>query len=126
MPPKFLAYFVVLWFETLCPKENTVARLKSKYLIPKILSWLRYWFWCMGFSGFPQAWLQTSTTFAKCRNYVGTRSVRHNQIDLTSIRVSCRRMSHCLATFISRFCSCFKKEFSKSNPSGYFLFGSCW
>jgi len=38
MPPQFLAYLVVLRFERRCPKPNTVARLKSKYLaFPKIL-----------------------------------------------------------------------------------------
>jgi len=29
--PKFLVYLVVLCFERWCPKQNTVARLKSKY-----------------------------------------------------------------------------------------------
>jgi len=33
--PKFLAYLVVLCFEKRCPKQNTVARLKSKYLSQK-------------------------------------------------------------------------------------------
>jgi len=45
MAPKFLACLVVLCFERRCFKENTVARLKSKYLaLQKILGWLRYCF----------------------------------------------------------------------------------
>jgi len=40
--PKFLAYLVILCSERQCPKQNTVARLKSKYLAPqKILGRLR-------------------------------------------------------------------------------------
>jgi len=31
MPPEFLTYLVVFRFEMWCPKQNTVARLKSKY-----------------------------------------------------------------------------------------------
>jgi len=39
-PPKRLAY-VVLCFETRCPKSNMVVRLSSKYLVPhKVLGWL--------------------------------------------------------------------------------------
>ena len=34
-PHTFLAYLVVLCFERRCPKQNTVARWKSKYLPPK-------------------------------------------------------------------------------------------
>jgi len=43
MPPKFLAYLVVLCFDRRCPKQYTlIARLKSKYLAPpKIFGWLR-------------------------------------------------------------------------------------
>jgi len=41
-PKIFLAYLVVLCFERRCPKQNTVARLKSKYLAPKVLGWLCY------------------------------------------------------------------------------------
>jgi len=42
-PLKFLAYLVVLCFERRCPKQNTVAHLKSKYLAPpNILGWLHY------------------------------------------------------------------------------------
>ena len=44
MSPKFLAYFVILCFETRCPKQNTIVRLKLKHLASKILGWLRYWF----------------------------------------------------------------------------------
>ena len=41
--PQFLAYLVVLCFEKRCPEQNTVARLKSKYLAPpKIFGWLRH------------------------------------------------------------------------------------
>jgi len=36
MNPKFLAYLVVLCIKRRCPKQNTVAHLKSKYLPPKI------------------------------------------------------------------------------------------
>jgi len=32
LPPKFLAYLVILCFDRQCPEQNTVARLKSKYL----------------------------------------------------------------------------------------------
>ena len=32
MPPKFPAYLFVLCFVRRCPKQNTVARLQSKYL----------------------------------------------------------------------------------------------
>jgi len=32
---KFLAYLIILWFEKQCLKQNTVARLKSKYLDPQ-------------------------------------------------------------------------------------------
>ena len=43
-PFKFLACLVVLCFERRFPKQNTVARLKSKYLPPKNFGvWLRYW-----------------------------------------------------------------------------------
>jgi len=43
-PPKYLAYLVALRFERRRIKQNTVARLKSKYLAPpNILGWLRYW-----------------------------------------------------------------------------------
>jgi len=35
MPPKFLAYLVILCFDRQCPEQNTVARLKSKYLAPR-------------------------------------------------------------------------------------------
>ena len=31
MPPKFLIYLIVLCFERQCPKQNAVARLRSKY-----------------------------------------------------------------------------------------------
>jgi len=45
MPAKFLAYLVILCFESQCPKPNTVARLKSKCLAPPkiFLGWLRHW-----------------------------------------------------------------------------------
>jgi len=49
MPPKFLAYLVILCFERRYPKQNIVARLKSHILapqmfwIPTILGWLRHW-----------------------------------------------------------------------------------
>jgi len=33
-PPKYLAYLVILCFERRYPKQNTVARLKSKILAP--------------------------------------------------------------------------------------------
>jgi len=36
MAPKFLAFLIVLFFEKCCPKQNTVARWKSKYLAKKI------------------------------------------------------------------------------------------
>jgi len=39
--PKFLAFLVILCFEKRCPKLNTVARLKSKDLPPKIF-WAGY------------------------------------------------------------------------------------
>jgi len=43
IPPTFLACLVVLRLERRCPKRDTVARLKSKYLAPpKVLGWLRY------------------------------------------------------------------------------------
>ena len=32
---KVLAYLVILWFERWCPKQNTVARFKSKNLAPQ-------------------------------------------------------------------------------------------
>jgi len=36
MPPaKFLAYLVILCFERRCPKQNTAARLRAKYLAPQ-------------------------------------------------------------------------------------------
>ena len=42
-PPKCLAHFVILCFESGCPKQNTVARLKSNDLpLPKLLGWLRH------------------------------------------------------------------------------------
>jgi len=45
MHPKFLAYLVVLCFQRKLPKQNFVARSKSKYLAhPKILGWLHYCF----------------------------------------------------------------------------------
>jgi len=34
MPPQFLAYLIVLCFETRCPKPSAVARLNSKCLDP--------------------------------------------------------------------------------------------
>ena len=34
MTPKFLAFLVILCFERQCPKQNTVARLKSTDLFP--------------------------------------------------------------------------------------------
>jgi len=34
MPPQFLAYPVILFFEKRCLKQNTVARLKSNILSP--------------------------------------------------------------------------------------------
>jgi len=43
VPPEFRAHLVVLCFDRRCLKQNTVARLESKYLAaPKILGWLRY------------------------------------------------------------------------------------
>jgi len=41
MPPKFLEYFVILCFESRCPKQNTVARLKSNDLAPPTI-WAGY------------------------------------------------------------------------------------
>jgi len=39
----FLAYLVILCFERRCPKQNTVARLKSKFLAPtKKYFWAGY------------------------------------------------------------------------------------
>ena len=38
--PNFLTYLVILCFERQCPTKH-VARLKSKYLPPHILGWLR-------------------------------------------------------------------------------------
>ena len=35
MPPKFLAYLVILCFERWCLKQNTVVRLKYKFCPPK-------------------------------------------------------------------------------------------
>jgi len=32
MPPKFLAYLIILNFDQWCPKQNTVAHLKSNIL----------------------------------------------------------------------------------------------
>jgi len=43
MPPKFSAYLVILWFERRYPKQNTVARLKSNIVTPKILGWPCDW-----------------------------------------------------------------------------------
>jgi len=47
--PTFLAYLVISCFEKRLPRQNTVARLKSKILSPpnflalsKILGWLRH------------------------------------------------------------------------------------
>jgi len=40
MAAKFLAFPVVFRFES--PKQNTVARRKSKYLAQKISGWLHY------------------------------------------------------------------------------------
>jgi len=34
-PPKFLAYLVDLCFQEQCPKQNIVAPLKSKDLVPQ-------------------------------------------------------------------------------------------
>jgi len=43
-PPKFLAYLVNLCFERQCPKQNAVARLKSKFATPKNCGlWLRHY-----------------------------------------------------------------------------------
>jgi len=39
---KFLVYLVILCFDRRCPKQNTVARLKSQ-TPPTILVWLRHW-----------------------------------------------------------------------------------
>ena len=41
MSPKFLACLVILCFKRQYPKQKTVSPLKSKYLPPKILAWLR-------------------------------------------------------------------------------------
>jgi len=38
MTPKFLAYYAVLCFEGRCPKLNTAARSKFKYLTPTVNS----------------------------------------------------------------------------------------
>jgi len=40
-PPKYLAYLVILCFETRCRKPNTVAHLKSKDLAPQTF-WAGY------------------------------------------------------------------------------------
>jgi len=45
-PKKFLAYLVILCVERRCPKQNSVARLKSKTLSPqKHFGWLRHCHW---------------------------------------------------------------------------------
>ena len=47
MRPRFVAYLVVLYCDRPCPKQNTVARLKSKYSPPILGSqrhWLQLWY----------------------------------------------------------------------------------
>jgi len=44
LPPKFLAYLVILCFWRRCPKQTIVARLKVKIFgPPQILGWLGQW-----------------------------------------------------------------------------------
>jgi len=43
LPPKFLAYLVILCFVKRRPKQNTFARLKPNISQKKILAWLRHW-----------------------------------------------------------------------------------